>query len=51
MVAFAIPPYNVSEIVRVVLKVDHSLSLEDKVRLNIWCLKLRWATSECLVHF
>lgn len=44
-------PYNVSEVVRVVPKFDHSLSLEDKVRLNIWCLRLRWATSETLIHF
>ena len=44
-VALAIPPYNVSKVVRVVPKVDHSLSLEDKVRLNSGCLRLRWANS------
>lgn len=44
------PPYNVSEVVRVVPEFDHSLSLEDKVGLNIWCLRLLRATSETLVH-
>ena len=45
-----LPPYNVSKVICVVPEFDHSLSLEDKVRLNIWCLRLLRATSEALVH-